>query len=347
MAAELHFWHPSHLADAKGRLTWRHVNILNAPVVSSTWLANGAAVADVYELVFNKSGSVVSCTVTALIHGAKNPHQNLSGIVVTADGSTVNNVVVPGVGLVFSAATDTGWKARISVGNFLNDDGSYERFFGYGIVEEGATSTSQRVAVRNIGADDAANTAVYSCPGLHWSGTNATQIVKRIGPHTNVARHKLATPGTYSITFADFKDDPGGSGKKICDVIVNGNLAINDALMDGATVYQYGVAGYDDASDRLRGLHIVLQDTTLNPVGITVTLVVASSGYTYVQFAADAGGSPGPYAYQDLTLTESGKPTGTITSGGAAFFWHRLAPPEGAGPGAIRAAIPRIRCLSI
>lgn len=347
MSAELHFWHPSYLTAAKGCLTWRHVNTLNAPVVSSNWLGNGAAIADVYELVFSKAGSVVSATVDALIHGAKNPYRNMTGVTVIADGTTPNVFLVPGVALVISASTDTGWRARVAVGNFLDDTGAWEKFFGYGIVEEGSASTAQRVALRNVGSDAGANTAIYSCPGLYWSGTNGDAIIRSIGPHTNPARHKLATAGTYTITFADFKDAPSGSGKKSCDVLVNGQLAVNDAEMDGVTVYQYGVTGYDDVADRLRGLHIRLQDTAANPVGITITLTVAASGYTFCEFAPDVGGAPGTFSYQDLALTEPGQPTGTISPGGAAFFWHRFAVPEGAGPGPIRLATPSARCLSI
>lgn len=341
MPAELHFWHPSHLSHARGNLTWRHVNTLNSPISSSSWLGNGAALADVYELIFTKSGSTVTVTVNALIHGSKNPYHNMGGsLVAIADGSTVNTRIVPGVGLVLSASTDTGWKARVSVGNYLADDGTYEQFFGAGIVEEGVATTGKRVAVKNVGADDAASIVIYSCPGIYWTGTNADSIIKLIGTHTNPSRHKMAIPGSYTISFADWKNAPSGSGKKSCDIRVDGNVAVNDAELDGITTYQYGVSGYDDANDRLKGLRIVLQDTTTDPSAITATLVVAASGYTYQQFAADSGGTPGSYAFQDVTI-------GTITAGSAGYFWVRFLPPEGAGPGAIRHAIPKIRCLSI
>lgn len=346
MAADLHFWHPSYINDAKGKLTARGVNILNAPIISATWLNNGSAIADVYELIFNKSGSLITCTVDALIHGGKNPYRNMAGVSVIADGTTRNDDVIPGVGLVLSASTDTGWKCRVAVMNFLNDDGSYEAFFGYGIVEEGMTTAGQRVAIKNVGSDDAANCMAYALPGLHWGGTGASAIITRIAPHTNPARHKMAVPGTYVITFSDWKFD-SGTGKYTCDILVNGNVAVNDAQMDGVTVFQYGVAGYDDTNDYLRGLQIVLANTTADPTSVTATLTVATSGYQYMQFAPDVGGTPGTYAAQDLQLTEPGQSAGTITAGGAAFLWHRFAPPDGAGPGAIREAVPRLRCLSI
>lgn len=348
MAADLQLWHPGFLSSAKGRLLWRHVNTLNAPVTSSQWLDNGAAIADVYELVFTKSGGVVYVTVDALIHPARNPYRDMSGSrVVTADGTTAHDNVVPGVRLVFAAGTDTGWKARVAVGNFLNDDGSYTPFFSAGIVDEGTATTGQRVAVKNVGSDPAGACMLVSLPGLHWTGTGGTAIVKSIRPHTNTARHKMAVPGTYTITFSDWKNAPSGSGKKSCDILVNGNVAVQDAELDGATVYQYGVAGYDDGADRLRGLGIVLQDTTADPTGTSITLRVAASGYTYHQFAPDSGGTPGAYAYQDLILTEPGQPSGLITAGGTAYFWHRFAVPEGAGPGPLRESTPRAVYRSI
>ena len=141
------------------------------------------------------------------------------------------------------------------------------------------------------------------------------------------------------ITFADWKT--GGSGKKTADVYVDGVKAIEDAEFDGSTVYQYGVSGYDDAADKLEGLRIVLADTTADPTSVTVTLYVTAE-HTWHEFAPDVSGSPGTYANQDLTLTESGESTGTITIGGAAYFWQKWNLPGAAAAGALRKNIPLV-----
>lgn len=345
MSADLQFWHPDYLADAKGKLLYRHVNTLNSPVTSTAWIGNGAAIADVYELIFTKTGPVVSCTIDALIGGSKNPYRDMVGKTVTADGATPNTTIVPGVSIVISASTDTGWKARVSVGNYLETDGSYTAFFSYGIVEAGETSTGQRVAVKNVGADDAANTVLYSLPGLHVSGGTYETLLSFIRPHSSPTRHKLATAGTYSITFSDWKT--GGSGKKTTDIYVDGVKAVEDAEFDNATVYEHGCGvGYDDSADKLKGLQICLADTVQDPTAQTIILTIRD-GSTWVKFAADSGGSPGAYSYQDLTLTESGESSGTITAGGAAYFWHRWDPPLATAPAALREMLPRLRALTI
>ena len=346
MAADLQFWHPDHLADAKGKLAWRHVNTVNTPVSSSTWLDDGTAIADVYELTFTKAGPVVSCTIECLIGGVKNPYRDMVGVTVTADGATPNTTVIPGIGLVFSASTDTGWKARVAVGNYLEDDGTYESFFAYGIVEAGNASVGQRVAVKNVGADAASTCVLYALPGTRHYGTDYEVFIAKIAPHTNPARHKLAVAGTYTITFADWKTD-GGTGKKTADVYIDAVKAIEDAQFDGATVYQYGVSGYVDGADKLKGLQITLCDTVVDPSAASLSLVVSTEGYPWVEYAEDVSGAPGAYSNQDLALTESGEPAGTITVSGAAYFWHQWELPDAATAGAMRLMTQRIRGLTI
>jgi hypothetical protein len=336
MPAELMLWHPDHLGDAKGKLQFRHVNTLNAPVVGTpVWLGNGQAIADVYEFTCtDNTGGTATLTRECLIGGVKNPYRDVVGITAVADGSTPNLTLLPGLSIVLSASIAVGWKFRVAIYNYLEDDGSYTGFFGYGVIQSGTSSTGQRVAAKNVGDADATNCKIYVLPGFYWTGTNGAEaFVAAIANHSNPARHKLAATGTYTITFADFKD--AGGGKKSCDIYVDGHKAVEDALMDGETVYQYGVAGYADAPDYLAGLAITMADTTDDPTSVTITLKVTAN-QAWVEFAPDSGGAPGTYANQDLTLTEASKPTGTVTASGAGFFWHREAVPDAATAGDIR-----------
>ena len=57
-------------------------------------------------------------------------------------------------------------------------------------------------------------------------------------------------------------------------------------------------------------------------------------GYSWLQYASDSSGSPGTWgtAGASLTLTESGEPSGTITSGGKVIFWARVTVPDSESP---------------
>jgi len=342
MPADLQLWHPDNLGAAKGKLLFRHVNMLNTPITSSAW-NDGPAIADVYELIFTKVGAAVTATIEALIGGIKNPyHDTTSGRPVTADGSTPNTALIPGLNLVVSASVDTGWKARVAVGNFLDDDGSYEAFLAFGIVDSGTATAGVRVARKNVGDADAMSVVEYPLPGLYYHGTGFDTFIVKIAPHWNPARHDLAAAGTYTITFSDWKD--AGGGKKSADVKVGGVVAIQDAIFDGSTIYGYGDGiGYDDGLDLLQGLQITLADTTADPTAVSITLVVLTDGAAYVEYAPDASGSPGVWAHQDLTLTESGQPSGTIRAGMAAYFHVRVNVPDAALAAAMRQVVTRAR----
>lgn len=335
MPAELQLWHPDHLGDAKGKLQFRAVNTLNTPIVSAAWRGDGRAIADVYELVCtNVVGATATFTRECLVQGTKNPYRDMVGVTATADDATANPGLVPGLNIVLDGDIAIGWKGRVAIYNYLDDDGSYTAFFSYGTVQSGEATAGQRVAVKNVGDATGTQAKIYALPGFYWTGTSGAEgVVKAILPHTSASRHKLAAAGTYTITFSDFKD--AGGGKKSCDINVGGTKCVEDALMDGTSTYEYGVAGYNDGADLLAGLSITLADTTDDPTGITVTLKVTSD-YTRMEFAPDESGSPGTYANQDLTLTQATKPAGTIEASGSAFLWHRDNQPGAAAPGDLR-----------
>lgn len=307
----------AHVGDPVGNLQVRYQNIVNTPIVSATWLDNGITLGDDYVLDFTKSGTVnvkTSCNV-------KNRYYDQTGKIVTCDGVTVNRGIIPNVGLVFSASVDTGWQANVSVGNHMESDGSTVAVLSVGVVESGTSTAGTRCAACNVGDAPAQQEVLYSLPGIDYYGSGWDAFVKIIQPHSSTGRHKMASPATKTITFADWKT--GGGGKKTADIKVNGNVAVQDAIFDGSTVYEWGSGnGYDDANDYLQGLQIILADTVSDPSSITLTLKVLD-GWDLVQFAPDVTGSPGTYANQDLTLTQAGQPTGTIQASGAAYFWAR------------------------
>jgi hypothetical protein len=343
MSADLVLRLASQVGVAARLLRLRYVNTTATPIVSATWLDSGCAIADVYTLtVLSKVGTAAVIKVECNV---KNPYQNLTGVSCVADGTTVNKTIVPGVGIVLSGTCDVGHVAKMSVGADMDLAGVVTDVLDFGVVQAGVSTTGVRIACENIGDAAAQQTMMYSLPGLYFFGTAFDTLIASIKPHTDTARHKLASAGTLAITFANWTTD-GVTGKKKADVLVGGATAIVGALFDGTSVYQYGSGnGYVDAADLLAGLSLVLANTTVDPSTTTITLKVAD-GWNWVQFASDTSGSPGVYSNQDLNLTESGQATGTITPGHAGFFWVRWSPPSAALAGDMRKAVQRARGLT-
>jgi hypothetical protein len=342
MSADLVLRYGSDPTTGTGDLDVRFENTTNAPVTSITWRANGQAVAGTYTLLFTKSGSV-TCDVEATGDGAtdRNPWGDRSGLTVTADGSTENLDLIPGLGIVVSASVDTGWAAKVTIGNYLNVSAVETEVLEFEIVVADADSSNRQVACRNVGTQVAATTTIYSLPGWYYDGSGAEEYIERLVPHSSPSRHKLASKGSFVITFTDRKLD-GGTGKYTVDVLVDGNKAVEDAQMDGTTQYEYGVTGYDDTNDYLTGMGIILPDTTADPTSSSITVYVRD-GYTWVAFAPDVSGSPGTWqtAGDDLVL-------GDIAASDHELFWLRCEVPSAAAPeSTCRMAQLRARGLSI
>jgi hypothetical protein len=343
MSADLILRLGSLAADPLGNVQTRYVNTTNTPISSLTWLDNGAAIADTYTLAFTKTGAVVTVTIDCNV---KNPYRDMVGKTVTCDGVTVNTLPIPGVGLVLAAGTDTGWAAKVTVSQSMAASGIVTPVLGFGVVEAGLATTGVQLACCNVGDAPAQNCKLYSLPGGYFYGTGFDTLIKKIGPHTNPARHKLAVTATKLITFANWGTD-SGSGKKKADILVGGVTAVVGALFDGSTVYQYGSAnGYVDGADGFLGQFITLADTTADPTAASLTMKITSDAYTWTQFAPDVSGSPGPFANQDLDLTQSGQPTGTIAAGSYAKFWARKSVPDSALAGDMRKGVIRTRGLT-
>ena len=348
MSAQLVLRLASQVGNAVGNLQLRAVNTVNALIPGSptvTWLESGVAIADDYTLtILWKSDTAVTVKVETAT-GPKNPYQSLAGVSAIADSSTVNINIVPSVGIKLSTSCDVGWQAKVTIGDYMDGSGVITPVLGFGIVQAGVSTSGVRICAENIGDAPAQNVSMYSLPGLYFYGTNYATFIANIAPHWDPTRHKLASSGSKVLTFTNWGTD-SGSGHKKADVLVGGVSCIVGALFDGATVYGYGAGnGYVDGTDLLQGLSITLALTTSDPTSASITLEVMD-GWSWVQYAPDVTGAPGTYANQDLTLTESGQSTETITAGHAAFFWVRWSPPSATSVGNIRKMTQRSRGLT-
>jgi hypothetical protein len=337
MSSEIQFRDAGAPTDPDASLLSRFENTISAPIVSVSWLDNGEAIAGDYTI----AATGVS-TINITPEDPKNEHE-ATGVTVTADGATVNKLM--GLGIVFSASMASGWTSKVSVGALMDAAGATSRRFNVGTLEVDSMSTQRRIAARNVGSEDSSDTEVYALPGLFMSGTDVALNIKLVKNHTDPARHALATPGDYVLTFADWQD----LAVDTVDVYVNkdgggANKAIEDAVMD-ETLYQYGVSGYIDGGDYLPGMGIALLANG-DPTAKTFTINVRE-GDDWVEFAPDSGGAPGTWQSGPLTLTELGETSGTITAGGHAFFWIRINLPGSAAPGDMRMAMLRSRGLTV
>lgn len=326
MSADLKLRYPSQATTGTGDLDMRYENTVNTPIVSASWRQNGQAVAGTYVLTFTKSGTV-SVEVDATGDGAasRNPWGARTGLSVVADGSTPNLDIIPGVSFVISASTDTGWEAKVTIGNYLSTGAAETEVLEFEIVTADSDSSNRQVACRNVGTEISASTYIYSLPGWYFDGPGAETFILKLVPHSSTSRHKMASKRTFAITFASWGDDIP-SGKKKANILVDGDVAVTGALFDGVTQYEYGVAGYDDTNDYLEGMGIILPDTTADPTSSDIDVVVRD-GFTWIAFAPDNSGSPGTWqaAGADLSI-------GNINPAAHVLFWIRCEVPGAAAP---------------
>lgn len=346
MPSEIQLRAADMVGDPDGNLYLRWENTINAPIVSATDRANGQGVSDTYELTFTVSGGSVICDVVCGTEG-KNPYAGL-GKAVVADGVTPNVSLIPGVSIVISASVSTGWEAVVSYGAKMTSGGVTTDYLNVGRTIAGESSTQRRIAAVNVGDADSGDTTVDSVPSSYWKQTGAGDIVDLVDNDTDDTREHTAAAGEYEVTFQNWQD--GGGGYKIADVYVDGpqgsGKAIESALFDGSTRYQYGVTGYDNSADLLQGLSLILADSTDDPSAVTVTVVVAD-GDQWVELAPDDSGSPGAWQAGPLELTELGEADGTITAGGSCYFWQRWTLPDDATPGDLRQWRPSLRGITV
>ena len=334
MSSEIIFRDAASPSDPDANLLFRWENTVSTPVTAAEWLADGEAISDVYTIAATSSSTV---NVTA--EDTKNEVVG-TGISVTADDSTWNYGVIPGCRFKFSSSLASGWTAKVSIGALMDSGGSCSDRFNVGVTQAGTTSTQRRIVAVNVGSEDSADTEVYALPGFYLEDDAQPHIVT-LQNHTDPARHASAVPGDFDITYADYQS----GSPDTADVLVDGTKTIEDAELDGATLYQYGVSGYIDGADKFLGLGIIFADGG-DPTSETHTFYVRA-GHAYVEFAPDVTGSPGSWQAGPLTLTESGESSGVITASGVCNFWVRLNVPGSASPGTRKMFNLRARGLTV
>jgi len=324
-------------SDPDSDLLLRWENTINTPIISATYPANGKAVAGVYTLVGASSSSI---DITA-----EDPKNELvgTGVAVVANGTTPNDLGFASI--IFSGSLAVGWTAKVSVGALMAGDGSTTRRLNTGTIIAGATSTQRKITAVNVGTADSAESKVYGLPGFYVAGAGVEDYIEFIRNHTDPARHDLAIAGDYDITFSDFQSGPPETADVYIDDGGGAVKCIEDAKLDG-TLYEYGVAGYIDAADELRGLGIAFIVDPGDPTSKTFTLHVRDS-FDWLEFAPDVAGSPGTWSSGPLTLTEDGEVSGVITPSGFVHFWVRTVVPSSASPGDMRLHVYRVRGLTV
>ncbi len=312
--------------SADGDLDIRFENTTGTPIVSAALTGDGTDHPGQYVLTFTNSGGV---TVAIAAETTKNPYNGVASVSITADGVTVNEAGLP-CALVVSAGVLTNHEATITIGDRLDGSAVITDYLNAGVTLAGASQAGVRVSAVNVGADDGAACKIVPCPGFHVTGTGCDTYVHTLDNHTSESREQLALPGDFAMTYVDW----ASASPCTADIYIDGDLAIAGAKFDGTTRYQHGSAnGYSDANDKLLGLSIIFANVGSDPSALTHTIKVRN-GYSWVQYASDSSGSPGTWgtAGASLTLTESGEPSGTITSGGKVIFWARVTVPDSESP---------------
>ena len=326
MSSEIIFRDAAAPTDPDSNLLLRWENTISTPIVSATYLDDGEAISDVY--------TVAATSATTVNVTADDPKNEVvgTGLTVTADDSTVNYGIVPGVGIVFSSSLANGWTAKVSIGALMASGGTTSDRLNVGIVLSDDMSAQRRYTANNVGTEDSADSKVYALPGFYVED-DAQPWIKTIQNHTDVARQASAVPADIVITYADYQSGSPDTADVYTNIDGAGAVkTIEDAKLDGSELYQYGSGnGYIDGVDGFLGLGIVFKsngDTTAQSHNLYVR-----AGFAWVQFAPDSSGSPGTWQSGPLTLTELGETAGTITAGSFAYFWARIVVPSSATPG--------------
>lgn len=305
----------------------RFTNVGGTPIVSVAESGSGEAIADEYTITFSAVGGG---TGTGTI-GTSSPNNPYKGRVVTGialDGATVVTNVIPGLGIVFNAATANGNSATIFAGAFL---GVFESFgAGADVPSDGI-----RHQVTNNGAADV-SAAVATLLPMAISYRKTGIVFNYIKTFAEGATEKIAGGGsTKTLPYALKAIAISGSGpSKIATLQVDGVTLGADSLLDittGLSVSGTGIKAtstpypYRVLTGPLTGLEFAISASVATN-DIENVLIFPSR---FVQIAPDVAGSEGTYGIVDVDLTQSGQSTGVILTTGVAYYWVRVRVPVG------------------
>jgi hypothetical protein len=323
------------LETVAGNNTWVDsdaylINDTGTAVLTATPNSDGEALADVYVLTFSAVVPGTSATVHVATQSANNPYSDTNnaghptGVSVALDGTTVYSEIVPGVGLVFSAAGGFSgtWQSTIKVGFYA---GALPAF-GTGAGVRSPTA-GRRVRVVNTGTGPAQNCAAKIIKMVKRYLKTTHGVFLRVQPFAAGATEKMVSSQVrpYAITLANVT---GSGGSKTMDVLVDGStvtiLNLNTAAVGPSTglnvndTYRITAGALTDVEFQLNQNAVVTDAENL--------LVFGSR---YINIAPDVTGAAGAWGTSDVALTQSGQSAGTILASGVAYFWVSVLVPDG------------------
>lgn len=323
----------------------RYQNTTGSVVSAMTRRLDGRELPDQYTLTLSGvSGGTGTVTVTCGA-GTLNYHQNRTKVV-NLDSTTSYKDVVDGVDLKFASGGANGDVAVVYAGRWLgvrdagNPSGNrLNESTGYNDPGEqtglpaGTEVYLARVKVKNETTQLATGCKVVIKPPFHYRATAGAGLleVDCVGEPTakiDTGAGNKVLP--YAVTFANL--DTAATPDEI-DVLFGGSSTwslidtmTGTALTSTLQLKRDGTTKYQFTAGALIGVTLIIDAAA----GNSDTGELRIWPEEWLEIAPDSGGSPGAWGTSDVTLTQSGQPTGEIASGQGAFYWERVTIPSGA-----------------
>lgn len=300
-------------------------NVGGTAVTSAVADPNGEAIADTYTLtISSRTGG--TCTVTVSTASSNNPYNGDVHTSVPCDSTTNIHNIVPGAVLVFNSAAANGNTSTVKLGL---PQGSFDASG----VDAGIPTSGLRHQVENTGADAVSLVTVKLLTQVVLvQKVNAP--IAYVTPFADNATEKIAGGGSNrTMPYLLSLSSVSGSGlTRIATLSLDG-VAVGSILKDlttGSTVNGTGIKAlgnypYQFLSGPLQDVVFALSATVANSDSANVLIFPSR----YVQIAEDLSGVEGLYGTADVTLTETGQASGTITASGVAYYWTRFLIPSG------------------
>lgn len=309
--------------DANTRLT----NISGTPIVSAVFNGEGRAIADEYSLSFAAVVAGTSANVIVQSLSPNNPYRATKAILL--DSATVYKDVIPGVSIVFSnnVGFTNGWSASIKLGEFL---GTFDAFGG----DAGVPSDGVRHRIHNTGTGAVSAAKARLLPIVKWVKKTGT-VFYQTKFFAEGATEKTAGGGSSRVVpyVLTISATAGAGAGKTCTVKFDGVTFPASSLrnlstgvdQDGTGVKCLTTTFYRVVLGVLTGLEFAIDPSAAN--GDTANVLIFSPRFT--QIAPDVAGVEGAYDTVDVDLTQTGEATGVIQPDNYAYYWRRVAVPNG------------------
>lgn len=331
--------------DATGttRLDIRRVNNTGSFIIAPTLDGSGRELGDEYLLTVSAVvlGSPNTCTITVTTaSGTPSPYHGIAFTGVVCDGATTRDDIVPGVVITPTASGSlaNGWNSTVFVGVWSslvaagNPSGAYISW-ATGLGTPGALTGSSgdasfiaKIAMTNVGATVLTGCTLKLLPRAKLilkSGNRAVSFISVVNSTPN--EHVVADQTQpINLTFANL--DTAATPDEI-DVLMDGVAAFDvfdvdaDASITSTQLKMDGRAyQITESGSYLEGLKFGLASTATNASAENVLVF----NVRHIQIALDVAGTPGTWGTTDLTLTQSGEPSGNINPAGAVNVWIRI-----------------------